>query len=201
MFLFITSILVVSFISLCFFGKRFWENRYMILLIIAAVSFIATIVTNYVVRGKLETKSEVLTKKPLYPFYLQDSLYTDSLKIPLIKNFHFFDYKDVYFTNKKDKKHTQTKVRFVIYTKKKNTYVGVYKKGNKWNYLINDIYIAPSSADSVSYVCKKRLVYDVLPTNWLTGFSMPRISTERILYVPPKEYILIPDSLIRKIPF
>lgn len=201
MFIFLLSIAVVAIISLCFFGKRFWENRYLILLIIGGVSLVATIATNYAVRGRLQTRSEVLFKKPMYSFYMQDSLFKDGLKTRLIKNWKFSDYKDDYFANKKDKKHKQIPVTFLIYTWKNGMYVGVYKNGNQWTYDFKNVYFAPSKAETIAYVCKKKLVYDIPPTNWITGFSMPRVSTIKILYVPPKEYKLIPDSLIRKLPF
>jgi hypothetical protein len=201
MFIFLLSIVVVVIISFCFFGKRFWENRYLILLIIGGVSLVLTIITNYAVRGKFETKSEVLYKKPIHNFYVQDSLFKGNSKTRIIENWKFVKYNDKYFTNKKDKKHKQTPVTFIIYTHENKMYVAVYKKGNKGLYYFDEIYFAPSPADTIAYVCKKTLVYDIPPTNWITGFSMPRVSAIKILYVPPKEYKLIPDSLIRKLPF
>jgi hypothetical protein len=201
MFIFLISIAVTVIVSFCFFGKRFWENRYLVLLIIACVSLVSTLVANYAARGKLETKVEVLSKKPLHTFYIRDSLFADTLKTRLVKNWDFYKGKASIFDNYKDTVNRQTPVTFIIYTKKKGMYVGHFKKGVQSLEIFKNVYFAPSSADSVAYVCKKKLVYVVPPNNWLTGFSLPRISTVKILYVPPEEYALIPDSLIRKIPF
>jgi hypothetical protein len=201
MFTFITTVLVVSLVAFCFWGKRFWEYRYIVLLIIAGVSLVATIIINYSVRGGLETKVEVISKKPLHTFYIRDSLFTDTLKTRLVRNWDFYKLKASVFNNYKDTVNRQTPVTFIIYTKKKGMYVGHFKKGTQGLEIFDEVYFAPSSADSVAYVCRKKLVYDVPPNNWLTGFSLPRVSTMKILYVPPSEYALIPDSLIRKIPF
>ncbi|MFA5366375.1 MAG: hypothetical protein WC333_00430 [Dehalococcoidia bacterium] len=202
MLLFITTTLVVSLIAFCFWGKRFWEYRYIVLLIIACVSLVATIVVNYSIRGGLETKAEVLRTKPLTVFYINDTLFKDTLKTQLIENWDFYEKKSNSFGKDTSKK--QTPVTFIIYTtgkKTKTTYIGYYKNGNQGYDYFSNLFLAPSSNDSIGYFCKKRLVYDVPPGNWLTGFSMPRKSTLKVLYVPPSEYALIPDSLKRKLPY
>jgi hypothetical protein len=197
--------LVVSFIAFCFLGKRFWEYRYIVLLIIACVSLVATIVVNYSVRGKLKTKVEVLWTKPLTVFYINDTLFRDTLKIRLIENWNFYNEKSELF--EKDTSKKQVPVTFIICTttekKSKTTYIGYYKDGKQGKSIdyFKDLFFVPSSADSIGYFCKKRLVYDMSSSNWLTGFSMPRKSILNVLYVPPSEYALIPDSLKHKPPF
>ena len=96
-----------------------------------------------------------------------------------------------------------TYIEHTITKKSKQLYIGVMKKNGDQNYwqLSDDVYLTKSSADSVAYITKKKLSYDVKPNSWIAGFSLPRKSTAIVLHIPPKEFALIPDSLIRKIPF
>jgi hypothetical protein len=203
MLLFIITVLVVSLIALCFWGKRFWEYRYIVLLIIACVSLVATIVVNYSVRGRLETKTEILRTRPLSVFHMNKTFFKDgSTNTRLIKNWNFYKESSKIFAT--DTSQKQVPVTFILYTtgkKYKVLNIGFFKNGVQNCDLFDNLYIAPSRADSIHYFCKKRLVYDVSPNNWLTGFSMPRKSTLKVLYVPPSEYALIPDSLKRKLPY
>jgi hypothetical protein len=204
MFIFIISVITVFIISFCFLKNKFWENRYLVLLICGCVALVATLITNFIVRGKFETKTEVILKKAIYTFYLPDSLFNDSAKSPIIKNWDYYSDYDAedFFKNDKDTIHKQIPVNLIFYTVKKHMYIGnLMKKYVQWHWNYDFIYIAPSNSDSVAYLAKKKLIYDIPPNNWITGFSLPRISTINVLYVPPKEYATIPDSLIRKLPF
>jgi hypothetical protein len=216
MLIFIVSVIAVSIISLCFFKSKFWENRYLILLIAGGVALVATLTTNLFVRGHLERKVETIWNKPLYTFYMPDSVYfkdgfqhMDSLcpeqvKFKFITNYRWY-VKHQADEFDKDSTIKQTPVSFVLFAddkKGKNRYVGVFKNQYKQSYYDYDlIYLAPSNADTVMYVSKKKLVYTVPPNNWITGFSFPRIKSATVIYLPPTQYALIPDSLIRKIPF
>src|SRR6056297_3550351 len=91
MYIFLISVLLVSFIGLCFFKKKFWENRYLLLLIIAGVSVIATTITNFSTRGNYPIKAEVIREKPLSAMYINDSLLNDGLAIRGDKDFDFDD--------------------------------------------------------------------------------------------------------------
>jgi hypothetical protein len=211
MLIFIISVLLTSFICLCFFKKNFWENRYLVLLISGGVALIATLAVNFSVRGKLETKSVVIWTNELHKFYVQDTLIMSKDSCgklsPVVKEYDYYgDHSAVeYSKNKNDSLHTQLPIHVIFYTKKKDKsiYVGYFKSKEKQAYQVlgKDICIEPSKADSIAYMCKKKLIYDVKPNNWFSGFSMPRISTIRVLYIPPSEYAMIPDSLIHKAPF
>jgi hypothetical protein len=202
---FILSVIIVSFICLCFFKGNFWENRYLVLLISGGVALVVTLTTNLIIRGHLQTKTEIVSTSPLHTFFVQKSLFKN--KTHFIKDYDYFNnhYATEFFYNKKDSLHKQKPVTILLYTQNKddnNIIVGTFYKSYKQDYDdLNDVYLAPSNADSIAYRCKKKLIYDVPKSNWLTGFSLPRIKTITILYIPPKEYKLIPDSLIRKIPF
>jgi hypothetical protein len=216
MLIFIFSFLATVIVSLCFFKSKFWENRYLILLIGSGVALVATLTTNYFVRGHFEKKIETVWNSPLYTFYMPDSIlfkygfqHMDSLcpeqvKMKFINNYSWYE-KHSGSEFWKDSTKKQTPVHFVLYAmdkKGKARYIGIFRSKYKQGYYDFDlIYIAPSSADTLAYIVKKKLVYNVLPNNWLTGFSFPIIKTAKILYLPPKEYALIPDSLIRKLPF
>lgn len=216
MLIFILSFVATVIVSLCFFKSKFWENRYLVLLIGAGVALVATLTTNYIVRGHLETKVETIWSKPIYTFYMPDSVYfkygfqhMDSLspeqvKLKFIKDYDWYtQHKNTEFWRDTTKK--QTPVSFLLYTSDKkgsNKYFGVFKSEYKQeNYDYETTYIMSSGNDTLRYISKKKLVYSVPPSNWITGVSFPIIKTARILYVPPKEYALIPDSLIKKLPF
>ena len=222
MFIFLFSVIIVSFISLCFFKSKFWENRYLILLITGGVALVATLATNFAVRGHLQTKTEIIFTKPLYTFYMPDSLLKDSLKTPFLKGYNFFEKhnayeyfkcesiivngtaKDSLRVDSLNKVHIQRPITVLIYTEKKDSktiYLGTFRKKDKQDYDdLDGIYIA-QSPDSTAYRCRKKLIYDVPKSNWLTNFSLPRIKTIEVFYIPAREYKTIPDSLIRKIPF
>ena len=216
MLIFIISFIVTAIVSLCFFKSKFWENRYLVLLIGSGVALVATLTTNFIVRGHLERKVETIWNKPIYTFYLPDSLFLstvkyvdDSLgntnaKISFLQKYDWYnkhEAKEYY----RDTTKYQRKVSVVMYSSnKKGTirWFGVFKTKYKQAYYNYDnTYVASSGNDTLMYVSKKKLVYSVPPSNWITGLSFPRIKTATVLYIPPKEYAMIADSLIRKIPF
>jgi hypothetical protein len=201
---FTLSFIATVIISYCFFKSKFWENRYLVLLIGTGVALVATLVLNYSVRGHLQTKTEILWDKPMAIYYLPDSIHNIELKNTYVENWDYYNKynaKDFY----KDTTKKQVPVTIALYTmtkKNRSIYIGTMKKnGNQDWWLLNDVYLTKSSADSVAYVSKKKLSYDIKPNNWISGISIPRINTITILHIPPKEFALIPDSLIRKIPF
>ena len=216
MLIFILSFLATVIISFCFFKSKFWENRYLVLLIGSGVALVATLTTNLFVRGHLERRVETVWTKPLYTFYMPDSILfnnmfqdMDSLcpeqaKLKFMVNYDWYNDhpKEEFY---RDTTKNQTPVTVVLYTidkKGKDRYFGVFKTKYKQKfYGYKSIYVASSGNDTISYVTKRKLVYTVPPSNWITGFSFPRIETATTLYIPPKEYALIPDSLICKIPF
>ena len=79
---FILSFIVTVIISFCFFKSKFWENRYLVLLIGTGVALIATLVLNYSVRGHLSTKTEITFVRPMKVFYIKDTLPEN--KIPFL---------------------------------------------------------------------------------------------------------------------
>lgn len=221
MLIFILSFIVTSIVSLCFFKSKFWENRYLVLFIGSGVALVATLTTNLFVRGHLERRTETIWTKPLYTIYLPDSLFlstisyidivgandscaTTKTQTSFLVNYDWYnDHAKEEFW--KDTTKYQRPVSIVLYTmdkKGKNRYFGVFKsKYKQANYGYNVTYVASSGNDTIAYVTKRKLVYSVPPSNWITGFSFPRIKTATVLYIPPNEYTLIPDSLIRKLPF
>jgi hypothetical protein len=209
MLIFILSFLATVIISLCFFKNKFWENRYLVLLIGTGVALVATLAINFSVRGKLQTKSEIVYTKVMATFYMPKDLLCSSVdtlhsKLNSIKHYDWYgDHQGKEFYKDTTKK--QIPLTMILFSYGKhlgNRYVGVMSvKGNQDFYSVDNIYFIKSSADSIAYITKKKLYYDVKPNNWITRFSLPRKSTITILHVPPREFVLIPDSLIRPIPF
>jgi hypothetical protein len=201
MYTFILSILVVVIISRCFFKKDFWENRYLILLIGACVAFAATLTTNYVMYKHLPTRTEIVCKNQIYPFYVQDSIIDDSSNYILAKNYDYSDYSGSDFLeNKKDS--NQILTHYIIYTVDKSIYIGYFDEKESRTYSsIDDMYITSSENDTVPYITEKKLLCDTKANKWMVGFSLPKKEIITILHLPLKEFKTIPDSLIRKIPF
>ena len=205
MWTFITSILVTVFISLCFFKKNFWENRYLVLLIGAGVALVAILTTNYVVRGELDMERTAIKEKPLNVFAVTDSMFNNADSVRLVKDWDFYKISsNEYSFDKTDTVTPQYPATFVIYIEENDDdiMIGTFMKGKK-KYLdcgvYEDVFFAPSSADTVAYMAKERVNYTVPNKKWLSAFSFPRVKTVRTFYVPPKEYALIPDSLDMKL--
>lgn len=196
MYTFILSILVVSFISLCFFKKRFWENRYLVLLISASVAIVATLTTNYFTRNKLGTNVETIRNERIIAVKLNPSLVDSTVILTKDKNLDLTQH----IFNTKDSTKTPINSHYLFYYDAGSLKVG-FATGSKYRYKYwNAVYIAPSENDSTAYFAKERKYYNKRSSKWIANFSLPFIKTINCLYIPPTEYAAIPDSLIRKIP-
>lgn len=225
MLIFVISFVLTAIISACFFKNKFWENRYLVLIIGAGVSLVATLVTNYSIRGNLQSKVETVKIIPLNPFYMPDSIipahayvianYISDTSNTSIDNdtvpYQYgalmdYDWLDDHSKGEffKDSTKSQIPVTFVLYSDDKDgddKYWGVFRGNNSRDvYGYGSTYIE-CSKDSLAYIVKKKLVYDIPPNNWITGFSFPSIKKITVLYFPKRDYDMIPDSLIRKSPF
>jgi hypothetical protein len=168
---------------------------------IGGVALVATLTTNYIVRRHLKTEAVIVWKIPIKLFYASDSLFTDSSS--LIKNTKF-DFDKQYANNflKKDTTHHKRTIAIVLYDKLKSRKIGYIKSNHKTTYVyFNEYYIAPSISDSIAYIIKKNLKYVVKGINWIRESGFPAKSSYTCIYIPPKQYALLPDSIIRKLPF
>ena len=204
---FILSFIVTVIISFCFFKSKFWENRYLVLLIGTGVALVATLVLNYSVRGHLSTKTEIVWKTPIKFFYVNDSVLNVSDSIAIFKNGKY-DFNKASGSEfiKRDTTKSQRKLNIVFFgSNPKTPLVGyITEKGNTNYIALEDIYLAPSESDTVAYMARKKLVYDVKPSNWITGFSFPRKMAYICIYISPKEYAKLPQALrplLKKLPF
>ena len=195
--IFITSVLVVSFISLCFFKKKFWENRYLVLFISGCVALVATLTTNYATRGKLDTRVETISSYPVQVMGF-DKAVIDTNTLILNKELSF-DEEHLY---NGDSTITPTYSSHLFYYNNDDKLCVGYAvdddlKAKTWE----DIYIVPSTSDTIAYFAKVRQYYADRDSKWIADISLPYIKTIRCLYLPPTEYAMIPDSLIRELPF
>jgi len=194
--IFIASLILVSIISLCFFKKMFWENRYIVLLLSCGLAMIVTVITNYAIRGKLNTKTETIWEKGLQITKFNDSLvdqnfFTKNKKLSLLGHI-VGDDTTLNVVNS----------HILFYYRGKNLNVGCFNENNKSEvFMWKNVYIEPSESDTLAYLMKFKQVYDPKPNKWVAGFSLPRVKTIKCFYLPPNEYAVIPDSLIRKLPF
>jgi len=195
MYIFILSILVVSFISLCFFKKKFWENRYLVLLITASVAIVVTLSTNFITRNKLGTTNENIVKKEIQLISFNPSL--------IDSTFFISNNKDLGLSEHNYKKDSTTKPvtsHYLFYYDNGGLKLG-YATNGTWRYqYLSKIYIAPSTDEKVAYYTKVKKIYNERSSKWVSSISLPRIKTIKCFYLPPSEYAAIPDSLIRKIP-
>ena len=120
MLIFIISFVLTAIISACFFKNRFWENRYLVLLIGAGVALVATLTTNFIVRGHLETKSETIWIKQLGTIYLPDSIMVDTAgcQRTTLSNYDWYDDDDFYADSTKP----QIPVSFVLFNNDKKNF-------------------------------------------------------------------------------
>lgn len=196
MFIFITSVIVVSFICYCFFKKKFWENRYLVLTISAGVALVVTLTTNYVIRGKLTTKIETVWTEPIQVMSFNDSLLVDSFALTTDKELKLSQH-----LTQGDTTLVPTYSHYLLYYYGGSLKIG-YAQNDDLNYKYwEDIYIASSGNDTVAYYTKEKQYYDSKPNRWLADFSLPVIQTIKCFYLPPSEFAAIPDSLIRELPF
>ena len=193
MWIFVASIISVSIIAKCFFKKKFWENRYLVLLLIGGVALVATIATNYSTRGSLDTKIETVWTMPLQVFNVNDSL-VDSTNFTISSDLSFGDH-----MHGGDSLLADHYTRHIFYYGDGGLRVGFASdndlKSRDWDY----VYFAESENDTTAYFTKMKIKYDNR-SNWIADISLPTIKTVRCLYLPPSEYAAIPDSLIRQLP-
>ena len=195
MYIFILSILAVSFISLCFFKNKFWENRYLVLLITASVTIVVTLSSNYISRNKLGTTTENIFEKKL---------------MNLAYDAKLLDTTTYFITNNKDRKLSSHEYSDKSKKKRASHYLLYYNEGSlkigyaingTWDYqYVSKVYIAPSKSEKLAYYSKEKVVYNKRSSKWIANISLPRVETIKCFYLPPSQYNAIPDSLIRKMP-
>lgn len=191
MYQYLAIILLTVFISFCFFKKNIWQYRYLILIIIASASFVSTVATNLISRGSLDTYTKVVSESKIESFYLKEETLNDALisKHPS-KRFAF------HAGNVKSK---LSSYHFFYYGDGGTLRVGYSIKGVGNYQDVDDVYIVPSK--TIRAIRKVRKDYKIRDSKWTTDYSIPRIGTIKVLYIPVEEYEAIPDSLIRELPF
>jgi len=192
---FIMSVLVVSFISLCFFKKRFWENRYLVLLISGGVALVATLTVNYSTRNTNEKEVKTLWSKEIQVMRIQKGL-IDSSGFTTDDELSFSDH-----LYSEDTTKTAIYSRHLFYEGDDGLRVGFSYDDDLKSKDLDYIYFAKSNSDTTAYFTKQRIYYGERNSKWVADFSLPHIKTVKCLYLPPTEYAAIPDSLIRELPF
>ena len=83
------------------------------------MAFVATLATNFIVRGNLQTRTEIISTSPLYPFYVQKSLFKDYNKSHVVLGFNYYDNHDAteFFKNEKDSLHKQLPITILFMLK------------------------------------------------------------------------------------
>lgn len=199
--IYLLSFLVTAFISLCFFKKKFWENRYLVLFIGGCVAIIAITTTNYFSRGNLPTKVEIAKQHQIKRFIVPETYLIDS--VPFVfdstkTNWSFangFRY-DTTVANK-----VKTIIFYDMDEHDDSKKIGYMTESGRstFKYLKNK-YIVPSPNDSTAFWARVKQNY-VRDSKWVAAFSLPRKNTIVCFFIPPNEYALLPDSLIKELPF
>ena len=204
---------MVSFIGLCFFKKKFWENRYLLLMIIGGVALVATVTANYIGRNNYALKTEVVRSKPLSFFYVSDSLLNNGIPFMADDDFSFTDlnYSDIARAHdtlrvNEDSvtmvlRHRASVFFYDMQEKDKFKKIGYVKdNGKRKSKYLEGEYLLPTT-DSVPNKSIVKLVHDIPnDSKWVTKYSVPRRKTFTCIYIPEAEYNAIPDSLIRELP-
>ena len=155
MYIYLISILLVTIISLCFFKKNFWQNRYLILAIIGGVSLVGTLTSGYIVRDRSKTKVEFSNNSNLIKFNLSKKLFKDSSAFICNNKFDINDYKfDSLKKFDSSRKRTMS-IAFECNNKKEKFVIIIKSNELRYTFGFNNIYILSSNSDSVAYFCKK----------------------------------------------
>ena len=192
MYIYILSILVVSFIALCFFKKRFWENRYLVLLLIGGVALVATLTTNFITRNNLGTELKTLSKLDIQSMPVNAALVDSS---------YFSKKPEMSLTEHLEDGSDNVSHYLLYYYGEDNLRIGYAFDGEPNYKYLKDVYVAPSNSETVAYLAKQRQYYNKRSSKWVSNMSLPFIKTINCLYLPPSEFAAIPDSLIRELPF
>jgi hypothetical protein len=158
------------------------------------VALVATLTTNYATRNKLNRSVKTIWTLPIETIALNDSLVDDS---------RFTTNKELGFTDHcaLDSTGWVASHYFFYYNDESTLRVGYVAKNKNQSKYWKDVYIASSENDTTAYITKLRQNYDPNPKYWTAGFSLPSVKTIKCIYLPPQEYAMIPDSLIREMPF
>ena len=202
--IFIASIVLTVIIAGCFLKKKFWENRYMVLLIGSAVAMIGILIFNYSTRGDLGTRTSTNNIfNEFKTFYVPDSLLVEKGKP--VTNTYIFSYEldnDSIHNTVLDSGYLKT--NFIIYidtTSANHQYFGYINKRGKYKIKnLDDLYLAPSENDSIGTYDEMRLYYRP-NTTYVAGWSMLPKKVYKCMHISPTAYAMLPDSLIRKLPF
>jgi len=191
MYTFIASVILVTIISLCVFKNRFWENRYLILLIIAATSLVSMTTIGFVKRGGLPTKVSISQIK-----YLKD-LYVDSVNLDVVNQIP----KNNEFLKSENDTIIQINSHVVIFKYNNRERVGWNANDNKKvdRKFVNDIYF--DVCDENPRYERRALNYDTSKTGWINKFTLPEINYYYVILLPQHEYDALTDEYKRKLPF
>jgi hypothetical protein len=190
MYTFILSTIIVTIISLCVFKNRFWENRIIILLIIAIVSFLTTTTLGFILRKTLPIKTEVISSEVLNELTTCDSISVVT-SIPKVSD----------FIKQHEDSCVIVKSHSILFTYKKNQRIGWIPDTTKLKNEIHYVYVK----NSYFRVCndnprieKILITHDTSKNKWITDLTLPSIRTIFIIYLPQDEYDLLSDEHKRK---
>jgi len=190
MYTFILTILIVSFISACFFKKKFWENRYIVLAIIAGVALIATLSINFVTRNDNPNEVRSVWVKECQPMNIEASL-VDS---------NFVATKDSLILDDFEAEKDTIQNYYIFYNNGDGYRIGFnyndhgyYKKSIS----LENIVIYETDSDK-PYYSKERVYYGNRNNKWVTNISLPFIKSYKCYYMPHDDYVkLISSGLIK----
>lgn len=183
MYTFILTIVVVSFISACFFKNKFWENRYIVLAIIAGVALIATLSINYVTRNDNPKVTKIIWVKDAQQLNLEGSL-VDTNFVATVDSLNLDD-----FESKKD----TVQNYYIVYNDGNGNRIGFAYDDELDSKSLNNIIIRESDSDK-SYYTKEKLLYGHRDNPWVVDISLPRVKTYRCYYVPHDDYVKLKST-------
>lgn len=199
--IYLLSFLVTAFISLCFFKKKFWENRYLVLFIGGCVAIITITTTNYFSRGNLPTKVEMVRQYPMKRFNVPETYAVNGVPFVYDSSKTDWDFSDGFEFDSTVETITASIIFYDMEEFDSSKKIGYVKEnGTLSSKYLKGVYIVPSPNDTTAFwaVIKQNYVRD---SKWVATFSLPRKNTIRCFFIPPSEYAVLPDSLIKELPF
>jgi len=194
MYIFIISILVVSFIALCFYKKKFWENRYLVLIIGSLLALVITLSTNFVRRNELPTTYKTLWVKQIQAFHLHDSLLVADYSA---YNDSSLSYEDIIVHKNDSVVNTKRPSHYLFYINDNGFLrLRLYVDNETISKKPKNIYFGVSNDNRSAYIGKFRKKYSSENEKWISKSSLPPIETLTCVFLPKDELNAIPDSLI-----
>lgn len=180
---FLIVTILTTFISLCFFKKKFWENRYLILGINTAVLIVTFVVLNFALKSTFHTVTQVSSNTPLIfnKYYVYDSVVKNNWTIEDAK----------LETLRRDKLKKKTHTYVVLSKYKGNVQINMLDKNyDAHTFDPSDYYIVKGKTDTAYMI--DIFLEPQSESKWLAPIGVVRTTIAMFIVLPEKDYNKLP---------